>query len=294
MNQFKNFSIIREEIIKKRPTETSIFIARNGNSLFYRFLFSENGVERDEPLIRKNLHNTSDVYKQILNDFLNKIKIISSEDIKQVGHSTDAYKGIVLQNIEGEILNLYYASNALFAYEEMKTFIETKIEQDIYKNGICPIEKRIVKRMIFSPTKKAIGYLSYIFDNKEYDNYHIKVQKQLNYYYEKHKNEIERKELKEILYFIRLFINANLKLNPKYKYLYNERLMTSKLMILFEKDVSLEISDFDLIDAIEHARIIDDLWLVMRGLIPKMPMQEESMKDKEVLRALNRKYRNLA
>lgn len=37
-------------------------------------------------------------------------------------------------------------------------------------------------------------------------------------------------------------------------------------------------------------RILDDLWLVMHGVIDQMPLQEESMSEKEELKRKRVKY----
>lgn len=46
----------------------------------------------------------------------------------------------------------------------------------------------------------------------------------------------------------------------------------------------------DLIHQLEKMRILDDLWLMMHGVIEKMPLQEESMSEKEELKRKRVKY----
>lgn len=300
MNQFKNFNLIREEIMKRVPSEVSVFVSLSINTLkpaeselyyYYRFLLSENGEKREKALPKKHFQNTTDLYKQVLSDFFKEKQLVFyKDDIKQISHSTDAYLGMCLRNRKNEQLNLYYSSNALEAYEEMREFICNRKLNDFYQYGVYPITKKLVERMVFYPTEDDRSSVLYIRDNEEYDNYHLRIRKQFGYYYQKYGNGFDETDLKSICFLIRLFINTNLEFCPKYYYVQSTQFSRENLIIVCTNGIFIEIPDRDLIDAIEKARIIDDLWLLMHGLIKEMPTQEESLENKDYLRSLRKNY----
>ena len=314
MYPFKKLVSIRQEIVKRIPQEITVFVSQSINTLkleeselycYYRFLLSEEGSVREIPLKAKDFPNTKALYNQIIEDFFTDKQLVScKEEIKRFSADSIWYLGICLRNRQGMQLNLYYSSQTLFAYEEMKQKVEEKKASDFYQYGIIPIQGRMVKRMVFYPTENDLSSVYYIRDNEEYDNYHLRIQKQFSYYYQKSGNKIETADLKGICYLIRLFINSHLEFHPRYFYPTNYSNLTSEEMakvtfpletkglnILCDNGAFIEISDLDLIDAIEKSRILDDLWLLRHGLIDTLPTQEESLEKKEWLRELNRIYR---
>ncbi len=183
----------------------------------------------------------------------------------------------------------------------MKRFIQHKKETDYYENAKQYIVEQEVERFVFYPSVNDRSEVLYIRDNEEYNM--LRIQKQLGYYYRKSKKEIDASDLYIVLKLIRLFINSNLEFNPKYSYQTNYSKLSSEEMALsklkfrtinlkIECDTKafIEITDEDLITEIEHARILDDLWLVMNGVIKQMPLQEDSLKEKEFLLERKRKF----
>ncbi len=314
MYAFKKLTEIRQEIVKRIPDEITIFVSQSINNLksteselyfYYRFVLSDEGVEREVPLKRKDFLNTKALYNQVIKDFFIDNQLVSCKDeIKRFSANSIWYMGICLRNRRGMKLNLYYSSETLFAYDEMKQIIQQKKSNDFYQYGIVPIQNQMVKRMVFYPTENDLSSVYYVRDNEEFQNHHLRIEKQFSYYYQKSGRKIETEDLKGICYLIRLLINSNLESSPYYFYLpsYNNipskefeeetfKLETKALYILCKNGTFIEIRDLDLIYALEKSRILDDLWLLMHGLIDTMPTQEESMEKREMLRKLNREYR---
>lgn len=251
-------------------------------TLYYRFLVNKNG-ELKETKIFKTRINTADAFESILTYFFVNKKLISeSYDIRKISPNSVEYFGIKLENSKGEKLNIYYSSKALSFAEDIGYLTAPIKYRDFYEYSKKHIDKGIVNRMTIRPGSEKSQIL-YVFDNGE--SSYLQKRRELGIYYRESQGNIDRIDLSLILSLIRYFINAHLGVSLYYKY------EGYKLFIGVVNGPYIGMKNENLIDAIEKSRILDDLWLLMHGLIKEMPSQEESIENKEMLRELNRNYR---
>lgn len=232
---------------------------------------------------KKKDEKTIDIYENILADFLIDKKLIAvSYDTFKMSKSGEEYLGLKLVNDLEEKLNVYFNSKSLYAFSDLENLVSLIKSQDFFRYAQNPISKNIVERMTIRPSDGDRSSILYIFNNNQYSYFNI--QKQLGFYYRKNNHLIDEVDLQIIFSLIRYFINCNLENNPYYEY------MKDFLFIKCNKNACIEINDLDLIEKIEKARILDDLWLVMHNLIERMPNQEESLNQKENLKRIRTKY----
>lgn len=267
-------------LVRKHPRNK--IIARD--TFYYRFYEVVNGKLEEISIERKRNQSTIDIYENILSDFLVDTK--KEKFLTYVGYNTfkphrEEYLGIKLQNSEGEKLNIYFTSKALEAFDILEQLIQFIKIHDFYDYASEHIEQDRVKRITIRPSVDDRSSITYIFDNEEYNS--LRIQRQLGYYYRKNGHIIDEIDLWNICNIIRRFINSNLENHPKHEY-------SDMLRIKCDKKITLEVKDIDLIHQLEKMRILDDLWLVMQGVIEKMPLQEESMSEKEELKRKRIKY----
>ncbi len=260
------------------------------NSKTYRFFITINGKLEEAPIKKVENQSVVDIYKKVLNNFFYEC---SEEKTKRkrltyVGYNTfkpnrksEEYLGIKLQNSKEEKLNIYFTSKSLEAFDNLDRWIQQIKVSDFNDYANEYIEKNSVRRMTIRPAIDDKSSIVYIFDNEEYNS--LRIQRQLGYYYRKSGHVIDELDVANICNIIRKFINHNLENHPRYEY-------NDILRIKCDKKIHLEIKDGDLIDQLEKKRILDDLWLVMNGVIEKMPLQEESILQKEELKRKRIKY----
>lgn len=204
---------------------------------------------------------------------------------------SEEYFGLKLQNSNREKLNIYFTSRVLFAFQEVESLIQGIKYKDFYEYAAMRIENRALDQITFRCSETDRSEIYYTLKNKGYSSKKLKC---LCYSYRKINAVIDEIDLWTILNLIRLFINSNLPYQPKYEYITKEDQNSNKvshtLKIGCNTNAFIEIKDNELITQIEKNRIIDDLWLVMHHVIDKMPIQEESMAEKEVLLERRRKY----
>lgn len=266
----------------------TILVGKNNNSNFYRFFITRDGVLKQAAILRNKRQATKDIYKNIVTDFFNNKKLIfiKYDTIKPLKRSEE-YLGFKLQNVEEEKLNIYFTSKTLDAFTELEKTIEHIKCQDFYEYAMKPIKKDIVERFSLHPTTDERSSILYILG--DFQNCYIQTTKQLGYYYRKSKNRIDEWDLWTLLAIIREYINLNIENNPYYEY--NKKEHKEYYLIIHGSAKSyIEIKDQDLIIEIEKSRLLDDLWLVMHGVIEKMPLQEESISEKEELKRKRVKY----
>lgn len=253
------------------------------NCLYYRFFNVKDGVVNKIMINRKRNESTIDYYEELLNNFFVDKKLISvGYDTLKMTKYSEEYLGVKLVNASEEKLNIYFTSNALYAFSEIENLIAQIKSRDFYEYAINPISKNIVERMTIRPSDGDRSSILYVLNNS--NTSYLNIAKQLGYYYRKNNHEIDQDDLQIIFSLIRYFINTNIDSNPYYEY------TKDFLFIKCNKNAFIEINDVDLIDEIEKSRILDDLWLVMHNLIPKMPLQEESIKEKEELKRIRTRY----
>lgn len=241
-----------------------------------------NGNLKKVDINKKWDQSTIDIYENIVTDFLaNKRLVFIKYDTFKLPKRKDEYLGMKLQNEKEEQLNIYFTSNALHAFEQFVKLIEMMKCHDFYEYAIYTIAKKDVERVVIRPSLDDKSSVAYIEDNEEYNS--LRIQKQLEYYYRKNGHDIDEVDLWTICNIIRNFVDMNLNYHPWYEY-------SNILRIKCDKKIMLEVKDFDLIHQLEKMRILDDLWLVMRGVIEKMPLQEESLSEKEKLKRKRVKY----
>ena len=253
----------------------------SNNTLYYRFLVRRHGILTAATLDKKG-KSTADVFEEILTQFFVDKQLISvGYEIKKVTPQSEEYYGVKLENSEGEKLSIYYSSKALSFAEDINQLVVQIKRRDFYEYCKKPIEKGVVKRMTIRPGEEHSGVL-YVFDNRE--NAYLQKRHELGIYYQESLGKIDSMDLILILNVIRLFINSHLSFSLYYKY------EECKLFLGATNGDFIEMKNENLITAVERGRIIDDLWLLMHGLIKEMPTQEESMANKEMLRTLKKKY----
>lgn len=261
--------------------EITVLCGKSGDKKFYRFFKNEDGKMKEMRIEKKKNQNTTDIFENILTDFIVDKTLVSLSYSTCNPFKHEEYFGIKMQNEKEERLNIYFSSKALYAFQEIETLFQMIKYQDFYEYAVHPIEKQQVEKMTIRPSVDEKSSVVYIF--YEWRNSYSPIQKQLGYYYRKSKNKIAKEDIAIICKIIRYFINANLINHPRYEYL-------NGLKIKCDTKSFIEILDNDLIYELEKARIIDDLWLVMNGIIDKMPLQEDSIKEKEVLKRKRIKY----
>lgn len=273
------------------PKEMTILVGKHsGNKLiatdtfYYSFYEVIDGNLKKVEINKKWNQSTMDIYEMILiHFFVNNQK---EKFLTYVGYNTfkpnrEEYLGLRLQNSEEEKLNIYFTTKALEAFEQFVKLIEMMKCRDFYEYAAHIISKKDVEKVVIRPSFEVKSSIAYIEDNEEYN--FLRIQKQLEYYYRKSGNIIDAIDLENICKIIREFINFNLENHPRYEY-------SNILRIKCDKKITLEVKDVDLIHQLEKMRILDDLWLVMHGIIEKMPLQEESMSEKEELKRKRVKY----
>lgn len=266
-------------LVGKRPGNKLI----TTDTFYYRFYEVENGKLEKAFIDRKWNQSTIDIYEAILSDFMvdnKKEKLLTYIGYNTFKPDREEYLGIKLQNSEEEKLNIYFTSKALKAFENLEHLIQFIKMRDFYEYAMNSMEKEEVEKLVIHPSLDRSS-ITYIRDNEEYNS--LRIQKQLGYYYRKNDHTIDEIELWNICNIIRQFINLNLENHPSYEY-------SDILRIKCDDKICLELRDDDLIDQLEKMRILDDLWLVMHGVINQMPLQEESMSEKEELKRKRVKY----
>lgn len=260
------------------------------DTLYYRFFVNIDGNFLPYTTKRKKKQPTKEIYEEILKSFLMNEQLISIKyDTFCISKRGEECLGLELQNTKEEKLNVYFTSNALSAFAEFENFIENRKTQDFYEYAKHPIEKNMVERLTFRPTLEERSSILYILNNLRYD--YFQIRKQLGYYYRKNNRNIDESDLNIIYSIIRYFINFHLERHPYYEYKKSLKTNTYNLIIHCGEKSFIEIIDPDLIQKVESARIIDDLWLVKHGIIDRMPSQEESMRDKEELKRKKALYK---
>lgn len=278
------------------PKEIAIFVGKHsGNilipndTLYYRFFVNKNGVMEKIQIEKKKIP-TIEVYEKILADFfINKQLISVGYGTFQKNVKEEEYLGIKLQNNEEEKLNVYFSSKALDGFRKLEQLVQIIKLNDFYEYAKKAIDKNRIERFTLRSAKEERSSILYIRNNLQ-NNYFRHIEKELGYYYRKNNGQIDKNDLWTIFTIIRYFINKNLRNNPYYIYNSNPQKKKDILVIRGNENSFIEIEDQDLIREIEKARIIDDLWLLMHNVIDKMPLQEESISEKEVLKRKRMKY----
>lgn len=264
--------------------EMTILINKYADTFWCRFFDVVNGKLVKASIEQKWYQSTIDIYENILTNFFIGIK--KEKFLTYIGYTTlkpndEEYLGIKIQNSEEEKLNIYFTSKILSEFVKLDRLMQIMKMSDFYHYATRYIEKEPIEKIAIRPSADDRSSITYISDNKEYNS--LRIKRQLGYYYRKNNSNIDEVDVWNICNIIRHFINSNIKSHPRYEY--NET-----LKIICNPNVFLEIEDSDLIDQLEKKRILDDLWLVMHGVIKKMPLQEESLNKKEELKRKRRKY----
>lgn len=256
------------------------------DTFYYRFYEVINGKLEKSLIKKKGKQSTIDIYENILSHFLADEK--NEKFLTFVGYNTirpnqskEEYLGLTLQNNKEEKLNIYFTSKSLEAFNDLEELMQLIKKRDFCNYASNYIDQNGVRKMTIRPSIDDRSSIVYIFDNEEYNS--LRIQRQLGYYYRKSGHVIDELDVENICNIIRKFINHNLENHPRYEY-------NDILRIKCDKKIYLEIKDGDLIDQLEKKRIINDLWLVMNGVIEKMPSQEESILQKEELKRKRIKY----
>lgn len=256
------------------------------DTFYYRFYEGVNGKLEKSSIKKKNKQSTTDLYENILSNFLTDEE--QEKFLTYVGYNTirpnqskEQYLGLTLQNSKEEKLNIYFTTKSLRAFDDLEELMQLIKKRDFCNYASNYIDQNSVRKMTIRPSIDDRSSIVYIFDNEEYNS--LRIQRQLGYYYRKSGHVIDELDVANICNIIRKFINHNLENHPRYEY-------NDILRIKCDKKIQLEIKDGDLIDQLEKKRILDDLWLVMNGVIEKMPLQEESILQKEELKRKRIKY----
>lgn len=264
--------------------EMTILIGNNSKT--YRFLYKIDGKLEDAFIEKKEEQSTIDIYENILSHFLADEK--NEKFLTFVGYNTirpnqskEEYLGLTLQNSKEEKLNIYFTAKSLEAFNDLEELMQLIKKRDFCNYASNYIDQNGVRKMTIRPSIDDRSSIVYIFDNEEYNS--LRIQRQLGYYYRKSGHVIDELDVENICNIIRKFINHNLENHPRYEY-------NDILRIKCDKKILLEIRDGDLIDQLEKKRVLNDLWLVMNGVIEKMPSQEESILQKEELKRKRIKY----
>lgn len=266
-----------------------VLVGKNHSSDYYRFFILNNGKLEQVPIYREKYQSTKEIYDNFITKFLlEKLLVSVKYNTFRLNKNSEEYLGLELQNSYEEKFSVYFTSKALKTFTEFEHFIDNRKKQDFYEYAAHPIEKNMVERFTFRPTIEERSSVLYILNNLRYD--YFQIRKQLGYYYRKNKENIDESDLSIIYSIIRYFINCRIKSHPYYEYKKNVKTNLDDLFIRTDDKAYIEIMDQDLIKKIEKARIIDDLCLVMHGGIDRMPLQEESINEKEELKRKRVKY----
>ena len=286
MEKFQKLSIVLDQFIHMYPNDIKVFMDLHvGNTLlpddilYCKFLCSKVGKPREVRLLKKSFPNSMTLYEKIKDDFLDDKQLTSlGYDIYTVGHGND-YMGLQMINSAEQRLSVYFSEKVLPFYEKEYDFFQQQKQHDFFEYAANPIKGGVVDKMTIRSAIDDRSGVVYVFDNYQYcSSYH--KSKQLGYYYRKSQNQIDEGDLMTILELIRLFINSNLADNPHYEYKLNHKYQTMVLRIVCDSGKFIEITDSDLIDKIEKAAIIDDLWKIMHHKIDEMPKQIKIMKER--------------
>ncbi len=249
------------------------------DTYIYKFFIWKNGKRVPMDIKKKRHQNTQEIFKSILFAFLQENKLVSiTYDITKFSEDSENYFGIKLENDLEQHFSIYCTCKSLAVLKSLDEFFTSKKENDFYEYAKKYMETENINRLTIRPAGANKSAIVQIHERK--DKYCFGIYNQLGYYYRKLNNIIEEGDLKLICKLIREFIHLNLEKHYEVHYHYT----SYQLFIRCNSNSYIEIIDSDLIREIEHARILDDLWLVNHGIIATMPLQEESITKKEELK----------
>lgn len=287
MDKLQTLSQSLDQYTVMQPDNIEVYVYRqNGGSLsvngglFYRFIFSEEGIPRKDKMFKSHFDNTKALYKLIKKEFLNGNIITSAiydKDPYDWGHS-----GIRLENNRKQKLNIFFANDLLDEKRDELFKFRIMKKHDFALNAKKRIDHNQVERITIRPANYDGSSMIYIPNNEDYSS--LQKRNHLAYYYHVTEHGIEGDDLTNISDIIRYYINQNLKDSPNYRYHHDHRGITTGLDIYFTSlgyrgRKYIDMIDPNLIDYLEKDSLIDDLYQVREGMKQGKQLKMEGIQN---------------
>jgi len=274
MEKLQTLSQSLDQYTVMHPDNIEVYVYRQNagslsvnGGLFYRFIFSEDGLPRENKMFKSHFDNTKALYKLIKKEFLNGNIITSAiydKDPYDWGHT-----GIRLENNQKQKLSIFFAEDLLDEKRDELFKFRIMKKHDFAEYAKKRIDYNQVERITIRPARYDGSSIIYIRNNEDYSS--LQKKNHLAYYYHVGENGIEGDDLTNISDIIRYYINRNLENSPNYRYHHDHRGVTTGLDVYFTSlgykgRKYIDIIDSNLIDYLEKDGLIDDLYRVREGL----------------------------